>query len=318
MMVPSSPAAPPEDASASTDRDSWLATLGVIGQEAGFFAEVGSSHWALFAEEGAQLLVTFDTLAGARARKGQMPHLYDLASTMGWSYLCVIAEGETWFRNPSVYAFFDQMVLESFFDGFDRVQFYGAGMTGYAACAFSVAAPGATVLAVAPRATMAPNRVPFEQRDRGARRLDFSSRYGFAPDLIRAAKEVWILRDPAHTADAAQAALFQGQHVKTLNVRYMGERAEHALIELDILPQLLVASMKGELSPSLFATLWRARRKFGGYLKQLLLRTDAAGRETLSYAICANVARRTRAPRFKRRLDEMDAARAARVKESAL
>ena len=305
----------PEDASAATGRDHWLQIMGEIGDEAGHFTALGARHWAMFSQEGGQLLVTFDTLAAARARKGQMPHLYDFASNMGWSYLCVIADGETWFRDPAITAFFDKMVYSSFFDGFDRVQFYGAGMAGYAACAYSVTAPGATVVAVAPRATMAPARVPFETRDRAARRLDFTTRYGFAPDMLRAAREAWILRDPLHSADAAQSALFQGNHVTHLNLRLMGDRAEHALQELDILPKLLSAAMKGEMSAVLFANLWRARRKFGGYLKQLLLRTDTAGRETLSYAICANVARRTRAPKFRRRLEEMDAARAAKTAE---
>jgi hypothetical protein len=301
----------PDDENAIVDRQDWLNLMGRIGQEDGFFAAAGDRHWTLHAEEGSNLLVTFDTLGAALDRKGQMPHLFDLASTMGWSYLCIIAEGATWFRDPAVYEFFDRMVDESFFDGFDRVQFYGAGMAGYAACAFSVAAPGSTVLAVAPRATLTPSRTPFETRNRSARRLDFTSRYGFAPDMVRAAKDVWILRDPFHFEDAAQAALFQGRHVQTLNIRLMGDRAEKALEDLDILPKLIDAAMKGEMSAELLAGLWRGRRKFGGYLKQLLLRTDTAGREALSYAICSNVARRTRAPKFRRRLEDMDAARAA-------
>lgn len=301
---------PPEDASAATDRDSWLSIMADIGAEVGYFSALGNRHWAIQSDEGSKLLVTFDTLAAARARKDQMPHLYDFASTMGWSYLCIIAEGETWFRDPALYAAFDAMVDDSFFDGFDHVLFYGAGMAGYAAAAFSVASPGATVMMVAPRATMAPMRVPFETRDRATRRMDFSSRYGFAPDMIRAARDVWILRDPLHGPDSAQAALFQGRHITTLNLRFMGERCEHALSELDILPKLIDAAMRADLTPGLFAQLWRARRKFGGYLKQLLLRTETAGRESLSYAICANVTRRTRAPKFRRRLEEMDAARA--------
>lgn len=309
--------AAPQDAAAATSRDHWLQLMEEIGADTGHFTPIGARHWAIFSQEGGQLLVTFDTLAAARGRKGQMPHLYDFASNMGWSYLCLIAEGETWFRDPAITGFFDKMVQTSFFDGFDRVQFYGAGMAGYAACAYSVTAPGATVLAVAPRATMAPTRVPFETRDRAARRLDFTRRYGFAPDMLRAARDVWILRDPLHSADAAQSALFQGRHITLLNTRLMGDRAEHALQELDILPKLLSAAMKGEMSAGLFASLWRGRRKFGGYLKQLLLRTDMAGREALSYAICANVARRTRAPKFRRRLEEMDAARAEKVIEPA-
>ncbi len=311
------PSDPPEDASAAVDRGTWLALLGQVAEDSGSLRAVGASHWAFFSEEGSHLLVTFDTLQAARARKDQMPQLFDLASSMGWSYLCLIADGETWFRDPAVYGFIDEKVYDGFFDGFDKVTFYGAGMSGYAACAFSVAAPGASVLAVCPRATMAPALVPFETRNRAARRLDFTSRYGFAPDLMRAANEVWILRDPAHMADAAQSALFYGRHVHRLNLRLLGEQVESALIELDILPKLVIAVMKGEMSEGLFATLWRVRRKFGGYLKHLLQRADAAGRETLTYAICVNVARRTGAPKFQRRLDSLNAARAAAQAQKA-
>jgi hypothetical protein len=304
MSDPQSQGDTPADASAALDRESWLALQGRIGTECGYFSAVGERHWAMYSEDGG-------SLAAARARKGQMPHLFEFAETMGWSYLCLIADGETWFRDPAVYKFFDDLVDDSFFDGFDRVQFYGAQMAGYAACAFSVAAPGARVLAVAPRASMAPARVPFEDRNKDSRRLDFTSRYGFAPDMARGAHSVWIIRDPFHSADAAQAAMFQSRHISTLNIRLMGNKSERALEDLDILPKLIEALMKDEMTPSLFATLWRARRKFGGYLKQLLLRTDTPKREALSYAICANVARRTRAPKFCRRLEEMEAARAA-------
>ncbi len=296
------------------DRAEWLAMLQDNAAEDGSLTPLGIHHWALYTEAGGQLLVTFDTISAARARKGALPHLCEFASVMGWSYLCILADGQTWFRDPAIYAFFDAQIKDDFYDGFDHVLFYGSGMSGYAAAAYSVAAPGASVLTVAPRASMSPARVPFETRDRPARRLDFTVRYGFAPDMLRGARDVWIMRDPFHDADAAQAALFRGHHISTLNLRYMGERAETALEELEILPKLLVAVMNGQMSAGLFAQLWRARRKFGGYLKQLLLRTDTAKRETLSYAICANVARRTRAPRFRKRLEEMNAARAGAVK----
>jgi hypothetical protein len=43
-------------------------------------------------------------------------------------------------------------VDDGFFDEFEQVIFYGSGSSGYAAAAFSVAAPGATVIAVQPQA----------------------------------------------------------------------------------------------------------------------------------------------------------------------
>ena len=311
MNAPAAPAESiPETAAAATNRDGWLEIMGLIGQDSGFFQALGTRHWAAFHDQGPQLLVTFDTMEGARARKGQMPHLWDLASEMGWSYLCVIADGETWFRDPAVFAFFDRQVDDCFFDEYDQVLFYGAGMAGYAACAYSVASPGAQVLAVSPRATLSPARVPWERRNPDTKRMDFTSRYGHAPDMVQGAAAVWLLVDPGFAPDAIQAAMFHGPHVTRLNLGLMSERVETALQDLDVLPLLLEAAMKGKMRAGVFYRHWRARRKYGPYLKLLLTKADLAQRETLSYAIASNVARRTRAPRFLRRLAEMDAARA--------
>ena len=133
----------PVDASTATDRDSWLELIEQIGAEEGSFHTLGPRHWALMVEDGRKLVVSFETMASARARQGQMPLVHHIAAEMGWSHLCLIAEDQTWFRDPWVYAYFDRLVDEAFFDDFDRVLFYGAGPMGYAACAFSVTAPGA-------------------------------------------------------------------------------------------------------------------------------------------------------------------------------
>ena len=51
-------------------------------------------------------------------------------------------KGDTWFRDNRVYGYFDRLIADGFFEDFDTVIFYGAGSCGYAAAAFSVAAPG--------------------------------------------------------------------------------------------------------------------------------------------------------------------------------
>ena len=82
----------PVDASAATDRDSWLALIDQIGEEEGYFQPLGPSHWALFVDDGRTLVVSFETLDTARARQGQMPLLHHIAAEKGWSHLCLIAE----------------------------------------------------------------------------------------------------------------------------------------------------------------------------------------------------------------------------------
>ena len=60
-----------------------------------------------------------------------------------------------WLRNPAkmsapALAMLDELRDSGFFARFRRVIFYGASMGGYAAAAFSSAAPGATVILISP------------------------------------------------------------------------------------------------------------------------------------------------------------------------
>ena len=65
-----------------------------------------------------------------------------------WSSLSILSEGESWFRENRIYGYFDRLIDDGFFEDFQTVVFHGSQAAGYAACAFSVAAPGATVLAI--------------------------------------------------------------------------------------------------------------------------------------------------------------------------
>jgi len=174
-------------------RESWLAKMDRIGEDAGHFQTLGARHWAFFVDESPTLVVTFETVEDIRARPGQMPLGYDIAAAKGWSHLCLIAGGETFYRDARVYGYFDRLIDDAFFEDFDRVVFMGAGAQGYAAAAFSVAAPGCGVVAISPRATILPGIARWDTRSIGARRLDFTSRYGYAPDMIEGAARVWVL-----------------------------------------------------------------------------------------------------------------------------
>jgi hypothetical protein len=107
----------------------------------------------------------------------------------GWSHLSIILDGDTWFHDPKVYAYFNRLDDDGFFDDFDHVVFYGAGPCKYAAAAFSVAAPGATVDAIQPQTTLDPRITDWDDRYMKMRRTDFTSRYGYAPDMLDAAEQ---------------------------------------------------------------------------------------------------------------------------------
>ncbi len=312
QTTPTSPQmdAIPADASAATDRASWLGLMDQIGEEAGHFEPLGAHHWAFFSDQEPTLIVTFERLEDIRARPDQMPLGLQIAQAKGWSHLCLIAEGETWYRDARVYGYFDRLVDDAFFEDFDQVVFLGAGAQGYAAAAFSVAAPGATVIAISPRATMSPAVAGWDRRAKKARRLDFTTRYGYAPDMIEGAGKVFIIHDPEVADDAMHAALFRGRHVTHLRTPRLDGRVDWALSHMGLIQPMVEAAVSGTLSANAFAGLWRARRNFGPYLRQLLSRAETAGRRRHELMICRSVSKRLQAPRFRKRLADLLAAEA--------
>lgn len=301
------------DASMATDRDSWLARMDEIGEDAGYFEPVGKAHWAFFADEGPNLLVTFETLDQIRAGSaGQMPMGWTHATGRDWSHLCLIADGDTWYRDRAVYGYFDRLVDDAFFEDFDRVVFYGAGMGGYAACAFSVAAPGATVVAIQPRATLDPRIAGWDRRHLDCRRLNFTDRYGHAPDMIEGTGEVFVIHDPWQREDAMHAALFARPFVTQLRVPHLGGRIEASLGEMEALPEILDAACDGDLSAARFARIWRKRRTHAPYLKRLLTLTEVAGHPARSAMVCHSVVGRLDMPPFDVRLSDLEQAMVTR------
>ena len=292
--------------------DDWLTPLEAIAEDDGYLERLGARHWAFFAEQGSTLLVTFDQLEEVRARDDRLPLMYGLARGRGWSILTLLAEGETFWRDRAVWGYFDRLVDDAFFDDFDQVLFYGAGAAGYAAATYSVTAPGARALLVAPRATMDPSMAGFDRRHRKARGLDFTSRYGFAPDMTEGASQVWLVHDPLNAADAAHAALFRRPWTTVLNARRTGERTESLLRSAGVLDKLIEDAVAGTLTPASYARLWRARRGNQAYLKAILAQATAARRPWAERLICQSVTRRMKAPRFARRLEELTGAQATR------
>lgn len=298
----------PADASDATTRAEWLAALDAIGEEAGYFEPLGDRHWAFFVDDGPVLLVTFETLSAIRARSpGQMPLGHDIARRKGWSHLCLIADGDTWYRDHRVWGYIDRLVDDAFFEDFDRVVFHGAGMGAYAACAFAVAAPGATVLAISPRATLAPDQAGWDRRALPARRLDFRSRYGYGPDMIDGAGKVFTLHDPDQTEDAMHVALYRKPYVTALTCRHAGTEPDAALLQMGLLEPLVEAACEGRLTRASWARMWRKRRGYGPWLRNLLARVGASGRPVREAILCRAVLSQMQAPRFRRRLQDLTA-----------
>ncbi|MCC5987706.1 MAG: phosphoadenosine phosphosulfate reductase [Pararhodobacter sp.] len=277
---------------AESDAD-WLAIMEEIGEEAGYFERLGARHSAFFSDQGPVLLVSFETLRGVRAAGGgQMPLGYQIAAPRGWSSLTILAHEDSWYRDRSVFGFFDRLTDDAFFEDFDRVVFYGAGMGGYGATAFSVVAPGATVLALAPQASLDMSVAEWDRRFLSARRLDFSTRYGFAPDMIEGAGKVFLLYDPLMQIDAVHVAMFRGSHVTRLRARHIGRDPQAELARMNVLRPLIDAACTGTLSAHRFARLWRARQTHPQYLGRLVGRVQSMNRpERLVRTLKAAVAK---------------------------
>ena len=285
----------------------WLANLEDIGEESGYFEPLGQSHFAVLKDASPTLLVTFETIETIRDdTEDDLPLGLDLVSENGWSHLGIIANSNTWFRDKSVYGYFDRLVDDGFFEDFDRVIFMGSGMCGYAAAAFSVAAPGCTVMVYNPIATLDPRVAEWDHRFTSMRRTSFTDRYGFAPDMIEAADQVFVFYDPEEELDAMHAALFTRPHVTKLRTRHLGRHILQDMIDMDILQPLLETAGAGGDIAQHFHRLFRARRDYSPYLRRLLMQLEDDGRCMMSGLLCRNVVNRMKAPRFRRRLNEIE------------
>lgn len=283
----------------------WLGALDDLGEEHGYFQTLGPAHHALFIDAGKSLIVTFETQDSARRTPRATPRGLDCVTRNGWSLLAFLSDGDTWFRDPAVWGTFDRLVDDGFFEEFDRVLFLGEGACGYAACAYSVAAPGARVLALRPQATLDPEVAGWDRRYLSARRRDFTSRYGFAPDMLDGAAQAHVLFDPWSTPDAMHAALCRRPNVALLPCPHTGARLDILLDQMQIDTPLIEAAMAGTLDRTTFARLWRARRDNPGWLRNLLRRAEQIGRPGLA----ATVARHGRNTRdsawFTRKLADL-------------
>jgi hypothetical protein len=272
----------------------------------GYQRDIDDTHVATFLHRGSKLLVCFETLENVTAVYGDTgPIALDFAEDKNWSILHIAARSDSWFRAPALYAFMDDLVDDCFFEDFDQVAFFGAGTGAYGACAFSVAAPGANVLAIAPQATLDTTRAGWDQRFPSAKRLRFNDRYGYAPDMVEGAGKVYILFDPFRTLDHVHASLFQGPNVIRLKCRHLDGLIELALRDMYIVHQVIENAANGSLREIDFYRLLRKRREHNRYLRTLLHALSRRNQPRRMAYLCKYVIESGRAgPVFRRTLKQ--------------
>lgn len=288
----------------SLDWKGWCERANDLAAEDGYCEPLGPRHAAVLVECKPTLLVTFETHQKLTDLSPKAhPFGWDMIKALGWSHLCMISNGDTWFRDGRVYGFFDRLIDDGFFDDFEQVIFYGAGACGYAAAAFSVAAPGARVLMLSPQATLDPRVTEWDDRYIHMRRKSFSDRYGYAPDMLDAADKAVLLYDPEIELDAMHAALFTRPNVMRFRTRYLGYRIEASLMRMGMIPRLLAQMSTNKVSRLSLANLFRARRDDTSYLFSLLQRLMADQRDVLTVMHCRRALdRKLGGPRFRKAL----------------
>lgn len=284
----------------------WLCELEEIGEAEGYFSPLGDNHAAVFVDRSQDVLfVGFETISGLRSTSDTgLPLGFDVCETRGWSHLTLLTDRDTWYRDRHVFGYFDRLVDEGFFEDFDKVIFYGAGMCAYAAAAFSVVAPGATVLLVSPQATLDRERAEWDNRFPQARRLEFKSRYGYAPDMLEAAKDAFVIYDPNELEDAMHASLFRGSNVH--HIRYRRGRSgaiDADLRALGLISRMSEAASNGNLTPAKIHRLLRLRLRHVPYLRAMLSRLMAQERPYLAAMLCQAALRDHHVPRFHQYLE---------------
>ncbi len=286
----------------------WLDALDELAEDLGYFQPIGTRHSAAFIDQSPTLIVSFDSQQNICRRDPDCaPAGWVIAEANGWSHLALISDGDTWFRDPAVYGYFDRLVDDGFFEDFDRVVFYGAGMGGYAAAAYSVVSPGATVVAVQPQATLATDRAGWDTRFPKMRRTDFTSRYGYAPHMIEGAGDVFVLHESMEAFDAMHASLFDAPYVYHHRTRLMVRDLESELRIMGSLEPLLEQAALGTLSLPVIARVLRKRRDFARYIRRMMGRMQDEDRPFREALICRNFVQRGAGQRFRNRLKTLEA-----------
>lgn len=287
----------------------WFEQLEDVADDLGHYNFLGKAHSSAFIEAGPRLLVTFENAPDIIARNsGAEPLGFHYVRTQGWSHLGIYATTPGWYRDTYVYAYFDRLIDDGFFDNFDDVLFFGADAGGYAAAAYSVAAPGCRVLALRPQATLDPRITGFDPRYRAHRRLNFQDRYGYAPDMIDGAAQAYVAFDPIQTLDAVHSALFTKPHVVPLRCPCLGPHLGQGFIAMDVLDDVMSAAMDGSLGYRSFGKIMRARRGYAPYLRNLFNQMMRRERPRMAANVCAFAVRRGFEKFFSEQLAALQAA----------
>lgn len=288
------------------EQEEWFEALDALSEEHGHYEELGADHVAILTDAGPRLLVTFDSYPEiAAGSENDEPRGFHFVKRLGWSHLAIISRGHSFFRAAEIHRYFDRLIDDGFFEDFDRVLFFGVHEGGYAASAYSVCAPGAEVLALRPIASLSPRVASWDERYPQARKLNWTKRFAYAPDMLDGANHATVIYDPRAKEDAMHGALFDRKNVTSLWARSTGAMIEPLLDGIGILNKLIVLAMDGTLTPQSFYKLYRKRRESFPYWRALDQMVFGKGKFELSRMICTRNMEERPHRYFNRRLAQI-------------
>lgn len=295
----------PQDDPVDEPAGEWSKVAVELAGKEGFFSDLGE-HSFLFIQRSDTLVVTFDNLDIAMTKRDdRRPWGFSFIEAQGWSMLGVMAKGWTWFRGDDVSQKFIELRDSGFFAKFKRVVFYGASMGGYAAAAYSAAAPGSTVFAISPQSTLDKSIVPWEMRYKKAWSRDFSGPFGDASISSQAAKDVHIMFDPYVRPDAGHAARYTGDNVTFWRCPLLGHRLGSSLSQMGALQTIARKAISGELTAHEFHGLLRARHTFPRFQRELANLALDRGHPALAKQVCRHILRQRDDVYFRRMLKRL-------------
>lgn len=113
----------------------WFDALEDVVDPFGSYNFLGKGHAATHIAAGSKLLVTFETAPNTIARDpAALPVAFAHIAADDWSHLGIFARQDGWFRDAKIYAYFDRLIDDGFFEAFDDILFYGADGGGPCCC----------------------------------------------------------------------------------------------------------------------------------------------------------------------------------------
>ena len=138
----------------------------------------------------------------------------------------------------------------------------------------------------------------WDERFRDYRRLGFTDRYGYAPDMCEAAAICHVLFDPLYHPDAMHAALFHGPATNLIPLRYFGTKTADFAEAMGITEAAVLAAGDGVLDPAFLYEVLRLRREHEGWLRNLLRATLRGYSAQRTEVLCKSVLNRIKSPHF--------------------